>query len=285
MKRPKELLLQEGTTETLVNLTSAFEGIASTRLARIKNQVLQSNDFFNELWHMYSEIRVDNLFHFGRSLSEENVIEKELYILITAEGGFSGDIDQRLIHLMRETYDPAKHEIIVIGRHGANQLAQLNIEYKKFYNLPASDQNINTQPLVEQIKKYKSTTVFYQQYLSLTNQKVRSIQISIMVQEKGRQAKSGDEIISEITYIFEPSVYAVVDHLESSMLYIALSQLILDSKLAQYASRFQAMSASKLEAESSRGKLSTQYRQAVRARKDERLKETLNSMRVIGGMS
>jgi ATP synthase F1 gamma subunit len=283
MKRPKEILVEENTTETLVSLTSAFEGIASTRLARIKNQVLQSNQFFNELWQMYSQLRVDNAFHFGRSQSKEQIYDKDLFILITAEGGFSGDIDQRLIHLMLETYDSSHHEIIVIGRHGANQLNQLNIDYKKFYKLPTSDQNINTTSLVNDIKQYKSTTVFYQQYLSLTTQKVRSIQISTMVQEKGQQAIADDEVISDITYIFEPSVFAVVDHLESAMLYISLSQLILDSKLAQYASRFQAMSASNIEAVSSRNFLHTQYRRAIRSRKDERLKETLNSMRVIRG--
>ena len=51
------------------------------------------------------------------------------------------------------------------------------------------------------------------------------------------------EMINEWTYIFEPSTYAVVAHLERSMMQIAVSQLILESKLAQYAARFRAMSA------------------------------------------
>ena len=53
MKRPIEILKKESTMDTLLTLTSAFEGIASTRLAHIKSQVLKSNIFFEDLWRVY----------------------------------------------------------------------------------------------------------------------------------------------------------------------------------------------------------------------------------------
>src|SRR3954469_19814236 len=105
MKRPAEIAREEVSMRTLVELTSAFEGIASIKIAQIKNQVLQSTKFFNELWHIYSQLRVDSLFSFGRDEADAKVLEKELYIIITSEGGFSGDIDQKLVQLMLETYD------------------------------------------------------------------------------------------------------------------------------------------------------------------------------------
>ena len=90
---------------TLVELTSVFEGIASMRIAQVKNQVLQATKFFNDLWAIYSQLRVDSLFRFGRSQSDSGVIDKELFIVITAEGGFSGDIDQKVIALMLKAID------------------------------------------------------------------------------------------------------------------------------------------------------------------------------------
>src|ERR1700751_5787609 len=124
MKRPNEIAREEASRATLVQLTSVFEGIASMRIAQIKNQVLQSTKFFDELWDIYSQLRVDTLFSFGRDRDDIDVIDKELLIIITAEGGFSGDIDQKLVQLMLKEYDKDKHDIIVIGHHGAMQLAQ-----------------------------------------------------------------------------------------------------------------------------------------------------------------
>lgn len=46
MKRPAEIQKLINGTSTLVNLTGVFEGIASMRIAQIKNQVLQSESYF-----------------------------------------------------------------------------------------------------------------------------------------------------------------------------------------------------------------------------------------------
>jgi F0F1-type ATP synthase gamma subunit len=108
---------------------------------------------------------------------------------------------------------------------------------------------------------------------------VKKIELSSAVQNQGKQASEAEEFISEENYIFEPSSYDVVDHLESSMMKIAMSQLILNSKLAQYASRFRAMSASHTRAEEGKAELHLLYNRARRAIKDERLKEIINGMR------
>jgi F0F1-type ATP synthase gamma subunit len=82
-----EIQFELNQTGTIVNLTGIFEGIASMKIAQIKNQVLQSQEFFDELWNIYTQLRVDAIFHFGRQTSKEKVIDKELFIIITAEGG------------------------------------------------------------------------------------------------------------------------------------------------------------------------------------------------------
>lgn len=282
MRRPQDIEREEKSMGTLVELTSAFEGIASMRIAQIKNQVMQATKFFNELWAIYSQLKVSPIFGYGRTHSDEKVIEKDLFIIITAEGGFSGDIDLKLIKYMLKQYDPEKHEIIVIGHHGAIQLAQRGIKYRKYYKLPKKDQNINVTPIIREVQKYQAASVFYQQYVSLMVQDVKRIDLSSAVSQKGQQAeqeKDSKNIISESNYIFEPSTYDVVDHLERTMMQIAVSQLILDSKLAQYASRFRAMSASHERADEAKGDLRLEYNRARRGIKDDRLKEIVNGMK------
>lgn len=281
-RRPAEIELDVNAMGTLVELTSVFEGIASMRIAQIKNQVLQATEFFNELWHIYSQLRVSTYFGFGRNADDDvEVIDKELYIIITAEGGFSGDIDQKLIQLMLTTYDPEKNDIVVIGHHGAIQLAQRNVSYKKYYKLPNKDKNINVSPIIKEVQQYRTSTVFYQEYVSLMVQDVKRIELSSAVTSIGKGADDPDEIITETNYIFEPSTYDVVDHLERSMMQIAMSQLILNSKLAQYASRFRAMSASHTRADEAKTELKLDYNRARRGIKDERLKEIINGMKKV----
>jgi F-type H+-transporting ATPase subunit gamma len=282
MRRPQEIAKEVDAIQTIAELTSVFEGIASMHIAQVRSKVLESQEFFSTLWHIYSQLRVDNIFHYGRGLGTAKVINKELYVAITAEGGFSGDIDQRLINWMLSKYDASKQEIVVIGHHGAIQLAQQNVDFRKYFKLPEQDSNMNVEPLVKEIQKYKTCLVFYQQYVSLATQDVKSISLSKAVQELSRsEPTSKDEIITDENYIFEPSTYALIDHLESSMMQITLSQVILESKLAQYASRFRAMSAAHQKANDTLFDTRMQFNKAKRAVKDERLKETINSLRKI----
>jgi len=284
MSRLQEVALERRAMSTIVNLTSVFEGIASMRIAQTKNQVLQSQQFFKELWQIYSQLRVDTLFRYGRNESEK-VIDKQLFIVITSEGGFSGDIDQKLIKSMLETYDPAKQDIIVIGHHGAVQLIQAGVSFKKYFTLPSKDRNINVQPLINEVRRYKDTIVYYQTYVSLMVQEVKNIDLSSAVKQEaqGVAAKEKkDEYISEATYIFEPSTFDVAAHLERSMMQIALSQVILDSKLAQYASRFRAMSMAKDRANDLHSNLGILYNRTKRRIQDERLKEMINGLRKTG---
>jgi ATP synthase F1 gamma subunit len=279
MRQLTDIAHERDAMSTIVELTSAFEGIASMRIVQIKDQVQSSQGFFSELWRIYSQIRVDKLFHFGRSQAKIKLINKELLILITSEGSFSGDIDTKLLTEALKHYQKDKNDIIVVGHHGAILLAQAGISFIKSYKLPEKDRNINVMPLVAEVQKYASTTIFYQNYVSLMNQEVKSIKLSAAVAERGENVVIGDDIITERNYIFEPSTFEVIDHLERSMMVITLSEVILESKLAQYASRFRAMTIAHDKADDTFGDLTTLYSIAKRRFKDERLKEMINGLR------
>jgi F-type H+-transporting ATPase subunit gamma len=288
MSRLQEVAERQLAMGTILNLTGVFEGLASMRIAGVKTQVLESQQFFSEIWHIYKQIRVDSLFRFGRT-GQDDVIKKQLYIIITAEGGFGGDIDQRLIKMVLQDFNPDKHDIIVIGHHGALLLVQQRVNFKKYFTLPSRDKNINVRPLVQEVRHYESTSVFYQTYVSLMVQEPKRIELQSTIADQaaavgGKKTGEQDEVISEQNYIFEPSTFDVVAHLERSMTEIALSQVILDSKLAQYAARFRAMSMAKDRANEMAGDLRLEFNRTKRHIQDERLKEMINGMR-LGGKS
>lgn len=268
---------------TIVSLTSALESISSMKIMQTKSQVLISNEFFKEVWDIYKQIRVDVMFNFGRKYDEQSN-DKELLILVTAPSGLTGDIDYRLVKKVREYYETEKHDIVVIGRHGAQQLNQSRIPFKKFFNLPKQDY-VNVEPIMDEIKKYAKCRVFYQSYVSLARQDIKSVDISEAISSMGRTtditAVDTEDKITEKTYIFEPGPYAVVAYLETAMLRLMLAQFIYDSRLAQIASRFKAMSAAKERSIETHNDLKVQYSRAKRALVDTRLKESLVGLKKI----
>ena len=280
MKRPLEIKAEEASMRTIVSLTSAFESLSSMKITQTKGKVLISNEFFNEVWNIYKQIRMDVMFNFGRAV-DETPINKELLILITAQGGLSGDIDQRLIKKFRQHYDPEKNDIIVIGHHGAGQLEQLRIRYNQYFDMPKKD-FINVDPIMKEIKKYRQSRVFYQNYISLSQQEIKDLDLSEVVSRMGKIADLDtvdNEKITEKNYIFEPNAYTVAAHLETSILRLTLTQFIYDSRLAQLASRFRAMTAAKERSIETANDLHVQYSRAKRALVDIRLKESLAGLK------
>lgn len=282
MKRPLEIKAAEESMRTIVSLTSAFESLSSMRIMQTKKKVLISNDFFNEVWEIYKQIRVDVMFNFGRAYQEPGS-DREVLILITAPSGLTGDIDQRLVRKLQTYYDAEKHDIIVIGRHGALQLDQVKIKYNKFFDLPKKDY-INVEPLVAEIKKYSKSHVFYQHYVSLSQQDIIDIDMSEAISTMGKvvdiESVSGD-LITEKNYIFEPNTYAVTAYLETAILRLMLAQFIYDSRLAQLASRFKAMTAAKDRSTEAMNDLHLEFSRAKRALVDVRLRESLVGLKKI----
>jgi len=282
MRRPLEIKAEEMSVRSVVSLTSALESLSSMQIAKTKNKVLISNQFFDEVWNIYKQVRVDVLFNYGRT-EEEQPIDKELFVLITAKGGLSGDIDQRLIRKVIDRYDPKRNDILVIGYHGALKLKQSNIEYKYYFDLPEGD-FINVDPLIDIMKKYAKSRIFYQNYVSLGRQDIKDVDLSDVITSKGRVADLNTvskDLITEKTYIFEPSSFAVAAYLENSILRLTISQFIYDSRLAQTASRFRAMSAAKERSIENANQLHLEYNRSRRNQVDTRLKESLAGLKKI----
>lgn len=280
MSRSLDALKSAEQVGTITSLTSIFENIASMRIAKIKDKVTRSQMFFDELWGIYTSLRVDPNDHFknsgGVKRSNQNVI-----LALTGEGGLSGDIDSRIVRTVLDNYDPKTTDLVVIGAHGATQMVQRGANIKRYFRLPDVDQAIDVSPIVAELIGYKQASVYFQRYISLSVQEVATIELVSRVKTLGA-GSSGTGVISPRDYLFEPNVEEVVHYLEAVMMEIALSQVILESRLAQYASRFTAMSAANLRAKDTETEMYNIYRRAKRGEADARTKDIINSMNALG---
>lgn len=276
MRRASAIEKETQEITTVKDLTGVFESLASTQVAKVKTKVELSKGFFELLWKRYSSIRVDPKTRItNRQLGDKDA--RKVFVVISAEAGLSGDIDQRLIGTMQRDYDPATTDVIVLGSHGASQLSQRGIPYVRFFKVPESDEYIDVTPVIEALQPYSKIVVYYEEYVSLGVQNIKSIDLISSVRDMSEEADE-DTMTTEDT-IFEPSLDEIADEMEMTMMRLALSQTILESSLAQAASRFNAMAVAKKRANELIGDFMLEFHRAKRSESDRRLREVLISLK------
>lgn len=276
MRRASSIEKEASQITTVRDLTSVFESLASTQVAKVKNKVALSEEFFKLLWNRYSTIRIDPSERItNRDIENEN--PKKVFVLISAEAGLSGDIDQHLMETMQQDYDSETTDIVVLGSHGANQLNQRGISYVHYFKVPESDRYIDVSPVIDAVLPYAKTIVYYEEYISLGVQEIKSI--DLISSMKSMSENTDDDIMTSDNTIFEPSLNEIADQMEITMMKLALSQTILESSLAQAASRFNAMAVAKKRAGELINDYMLQFHRAKRYESDSRMREIMVSLK------
>jgi F-type H+-transporting ATPase subunit gamma len=278
MKRPLNLQLDFEQIGTIEKLTSIFQAIASIHIAQIKDKVVASTSFFNELWGVYSQLRSSKEESARLSIQHNG---RTALIAITSEGGLIGDIDERIVEAMLKVYPGGPLDVFVIGAHGASLLAHRGLFAKQVVATPDLEKGESVRPLAQMFGSYEHAIVYYQTYVSLMRQDIARIDLFAAVRTLAEESTVSDEVISSRSYILEPSAEAIIGYMESVMVEIALGQVLLESKLAQYASRFNAMYSAKSKAQDLKHDLGLELHRAKRAAVDERIKETLSSRKAM----
>lgn len=278
MRRASAIQKESEQISTVENLTGVFESIASTQVAKIKNKVELSKEFFELLWKRYSSIRIDPN---TRITYRDETLEssRKVFVIISAEAGLSGDIDQRLIETMLKDYDKTTTDIIVLGTHGANQLKQAGIPYKRYFQVPSTEGYVDVSPVIEAITPYGTITVYYEEYVSLGVQGIKKIDLHSTIQAMSKGVDPDEDIITAQDTIFEPSLDEIADLMERAMMSLAFSQAILESSLAQDASRFNAMATAKKHAWELMNMYRLDYHRAKRSENDRRSREVMISIK------
>lgn len=283
MRRATEIAQDANEIATVKDLTAVFESLASTQVAKIKGKVESSKDFFNLLWEKYSMLRIDDDSRITNRLTglipdATKLIKPLIYIVISAEEGLSGDIDQKLINFVAKDLDPKTTDIIILGSHGADQLRQRNIAFVRFFKIPQTDSYVDVSPIVEAIKGYSQVKIYYEEYISLGEQTVNEIDLLKSIKSMSSEANNND-IISSSTTIFEPTIEVIASVMETAMVTLALSQVILESTLAQDASRFNAMAVAKKRAIELVDFYFLEYHRSKRYDSDRRMREVIISLK------
>jgi ATP synthase F1 gamma subunit len=274
MRRAITLQQELAQLRTIEDLTEVFESVASMHIARIRNHVVASQQFFAELWPTYRSLRIDP----KERVETTRQINKghHAFVVVTSEGKLGSSADEQVINQMLATLPQTnKPEVIVIGTHGLGRLTQLGVAPARAFTLPATDINFSIADIITALEHYDQITVFYQTYESLRSQKIERIELLTAVRELGEGIGEDGELVSSRDYIFEPNIAEIATYMESVMMGVALIQIIMESKLAGYAARFNNMSRAKMRAKDLVTDMQQNYYRTKRNERDERLQEII----------
>lgn len=275
MRRASAIEKESEQIETVKDLTGVFESISSTQVAKVKNKVELSKEFFRLLWKRYTAIRIDPSMRITNRELGEN--DKTVFIVVSAEAGLSGDIDQRLIDTMLQDYKAGSTDIVVLGTHGATQLKQRGIPYIRFFKVPETDKYIDVSPVINTVLPYARIIVYYEEYVSLGTQGIKKLDLVTSMRDMSQEAD--EDVMTAADTIFEPSLDYIAEQMEMTMMTLALSEAILESGLAQAASRFNAMAVAKKRALELLMDYSLEFHRAKRSESDRRLREVMISLK------
>lgn len=277
MRRASAIAKDAGDIETVEDLTDVFESLASSQVSKIKTKVELSKEFFDLLWAKYTSLRADSR---SRITHREGPLNGRIvFVVISAEAGLSGDIDQRLIEAVLKDYDAKTTDLIVLGSHGAQQLRQRGIAYRRYFQVPQTENYVDVSPVLEAIAPYQEAKVYYEEYISLGVQGIKKIDLIQTIRTMSQANDDDENVISEAETIFEPSLEEIANTMEEAMMSLAFSQAILESSLAQDASRFNAMAIAKKRAIELLNLYRLEFHRSKRYESDRRMREVIISLK------
>lgn len=263
------------------NLTEVFQNTASVKIRGIRKQVLSSKLFFNDLWDIYKQLRVET----RATVYDSDKRHKHLFIFIASPIGLAGPSDQQIISMLVADHIHGVHDVLVIGSHGAALLKQRLITPISSFETPDITKPFTVEPIIQILRKYKSTTIYYDSYVSLTVQRAAKLELLLAPQELTLEEKQmietgKTEVIAANNYIFEPSLEHTTVILEQFMINTTIKQLMLESRLAQLASRFTNMTMAHEKVESSQRKAYMSFLSSRRNERDASAREILVAARM-----
>lgn len=273
MRRAIAIQAELSQIRTVEDLTEVFESVASMHIARIRNEVVASQQFFAELWPTYRSLRIDP----RERVETTRQVRKgyNAFVAVTSEAKLGSAVDEQIIDQMLASIEGKTPNIIVIGSQGLARLQQRKVQVNKAFSLPTTDVNFSIGNIIEELEKYDQVSVFYQTYESLRSQKIERIELLNAVRELGEGVGEEGETVSSRDYIFEPSIAEIATYMESVMMSIALIQIIMESKLSGYAARFNNMSRAKQRAKDLVSDMRQEFYRTKRSEGDERLQEIM----------
>lgn len=251
MANLKEIRTRISSVKTTRQVTSAMKMVSAAKLKKAQDAIMQIRPYAGKLAELLSSLSAtlenaeDSVFTVQRNP------EKVLILLITSNrglcGGFNSYISKKAIMLAKTNYkkqlSEGKLDFLVIGKQGGKVLRSYHFnpigeKNYLFDNLTFDQVAIVAQSVMNDFVegKYDRVEIVYNKFINAASQELASEQFLPVL-----PAVSGKTKQTNIDYIYEPSLKAIVEELIPRSLKIQLYKALLDSHAAEHGARMTAM--------------------------------------------
>ncbi|MEX0895400.1 MAG: F0F1 ATP synthase subunit gamma [Patescibacteria group bacterium] len=239
----KKLIIEVDFTKTLQDLTQVYKEAAVMRMQKIREKVLQSRSFAEELAVLFGDVNAsykESLFQKLKKSKQLSFVQKrkKLAVLIAPEGKLSGDILAKVFQKFSQEIKQFSGSILVVGKLGKQLVEEHNVRQKcTFFDFPNSQTDPTYSQLITTIAQYDEITLYHGQFVNLMQQVPHASQI------KGENIvpKTSQKPATITHYLYEPHVDAVMEYFEKQIFATVFQQRLQESQLAQLGARIKAM--------------------------------------------
>ncbi|OQY68556.1 hypothetical protein B6D29_00685 [Microgenomates bacterium UTCPR1] len=248
MRTNKSLKEDIAFLDGIKGLCVAYEQISVMKMDKIRESVLYTRNFFNQLSQIYLQLKV-NYKRQVLSLKRKNKIvdpsksllmgknNKEVLVLITANNKLYGSILNKVFNLFIKEVSKSSGDAVIIGKLGKQLFEESGIKKTyQYFELP--DEDLATEDLkglISSLVNYSDINVYFGTYINFFKQQADKKNLS------GSDEGQADDTVKKEFYYFEPDLEKILLFFETQIFASIFKQTASEGQLARYASRIGAM--------------------------------------------
>lgn len=255
---------------SLKTLAESYEEVSVTRMQNIKESVLKTRDFLEELSDVYVDLR-NNYRHQIEELIAKKKKEaianqttsqlikngKVLVVYLSSNQKLYGAVTQKTFRLFAEGIKKLPDaDLVIIGSTG-KEMYEAAGQTRKFQYFDLPDNNVkidNIKTIIKKFLEYERVDVYHGKFGNVIRQNAIASNISGEVPFE-EEAVEGQEKRKEQKFIFEPVLEKILNFFETHITASLFTQTILENQLARLASRVNAMEEALIHIETESKKL------------------------------
>jgi ATP synthase F1 gamma subunit len=268
----EELNEQIEITDMVRALAQAYEEVAVMQMQKVRDSVLGSRIFFDEIAKVYVEVKMSYIAEIlklrqkkkkilkgkedSKSLYSFSTLTKngkEVAVLLMPNERLAGNVGYLVFNDFLDYIKKNQEtEIIIIGSLGRAFFDNVNTDKRsyQFFEMPKETSPKELKSIIDVIIKYQEVSVFHGKFINLVKQEPIRSNIT------GEFKFNGDEkSLQQRHYLFEPTLEKILNFFEVQIFVYLLMQTFSESNLAKLGSRINAMEISTKNAEELKKKL------------------------------